>query len=84
MVMHAPKTRGTKFPGLPRLPRLPDPSAPLDAILKGIEDLRDQGGRAMETADQLAQTATEAAGSLQQTVKARLKASPFRNRQSPL
>ena len=83
MVMDAPKRRGTKFPGFPRLPRLPDPSAPLDALLKGIEDLRDQGDRAAESADQLVHTVTEAAGSLQQAAKARLKASPFRGRQQP-
>lgn len=81
MVMDAPKSRGTKFPGFPRLPRLPDPSAPLDAILQGFQDLRDQGDRAVETADQLAHTVTETAGSLQQAAKARLKASPFRRRQ---
>ena len=77
MTIPSPKPRGTRFPGFPSLPKLPDPSAPLDAILKGIQDLQDQGDRAMQTADQLAKTAREGATSLQETAKTRLKAPPF-------
>ena len=77
MTTDAPKPRGTKFPGFPSLPKLPDPSAPLDAILKGIQDLQDQGTRAIEAADELGRTAMEGASALQQTAKTRLRTPPF-------
>ena len=80
MTPEIPKPRGTRFPGFPSLPKLPDPSAPLDALLKTIQDLQDQGTRAMETADQLTQTAKEGAISLQEAAKTRLKAPPFPGR----
>lgn len=83
MTTEAPKPRGTRFPGLPALPKLPDPSAPLDALLKTIQDIQDQGGRAMKSADELVRTAQEGAVSIQQTAKARLKAPRFPGRQPP-
>ena len=81
MATEAPKPRGTRFPGFPSLPKLPDPSAPLDAVLKTFPDLQDQGARAIEAADELTRTAAEGAVSLQQTVKTRLKAPRFPGRQ---
>ena len=80
MTPEIPKPRGTRFPSLPKLP---DPSAPMEAFLKSIQDLQDQGTRAMETADQLVQTAAEGASSLQQAAKTRLKAPRFPGKQSP-
>jgi hypothetical protein len=76
----APKPRGTKFPGFPSLPKLPDPSAPLDALLKSIQDLQEQGTRAGEVADDLSRTVMDGASTLKEAVKARLQASPFRGR----
>lgn len=73
-MMEPPKPRGTRFPSLPRLP---DPSAPLDALLKTIQELQDQGTRAIESVDELGRTAMEGASALQQTAKTRLKAPPF-------
>ena len=83
MTTEAPKPRGTRFPGFPSLPKLPDPSAPLDALLKTIQDIQDQGARALEPADQLTQTAAEGASSLQQAAKTRLKAPQFPGKQPP-
>lgn len=83
MAMEPPKPRGTRFPGFPSLPKLPDPSAPLDALLKTVQDIQDQGTRAIETADQLTQTATEGASALQQAARTRLKAPRFPGRQPP-
>ena len=80
MMPEAPKTRGTRFPSFPRLP---DPSAPLEAILKGIQDLQDQGTRAIESADQLAKTVSEGVGALQETAKTRLKTPPFPGKRPP-
>lgn len=74
MTTEAPRPRGTRFPSLPKLP---DPSAPLNALLKTIQDLQDQGGRAVEAVDQLTRTAAEGAAALQQTAQSRLKAPPF-------
>lgn len=84
MTPELPKPRGTRFPGFPSLPKLPDPSAPLDALLKGIQDLQGQGDRALKTADQLTQTAMEGASALQKAAKTRLKAPRFPGRQPPL
>lgn len=77
MMPETPNPRGTRFPGLPRLP---DPSAPLDALLKTFKDIQDQGTRAMEAADELAQTAQEGAVSLNRAIKTRLKAPRFPGR----
>ena len=84
MTIEAPKPRGTRFPGFPSLPKLPDPSAPLDAIIKSFQDLQDQGTRAIESGDELRRTAMEGASALQQTVKTRLKAPPFPGKKRPL
>ena len=71
--MTTPTPRGTRFPSLPKLP---DPSSPIQALRKTIEDLMVQSATAIQSMDELDRNLREGTSLLGQAIKERLKSPP--------
>ena len=83
MTQQPPPIRGTRFPGFPSLPPFPDPGAPLQGILKSIQQLKEQAQAASDTAEQVSRTMQEGLAEAQKEAQTRVRTSPFKRPPGP-